>query len=464
MLTIIRTRAPNAKNNSLLFRREKKIGEEIVCSITRVIEVNIKTFAITQKTGWTMYVPLAGVQAHSGASVDLAIFALHLSGISSLLGAMNIVTTILNMRAPGMTLHKMPLFAWAMLMQSIIILLCIPVLAGALTMILTDRNFNTSFYDAAGGGDPVLYQHLFLPTISYAIVAIAISNSTFNFNFFHKNYATKYPNRPLPSNHFLEWFIGFTEGDGNFTVNNRGDLCFIITQGSPDVQVLHYMVEVLGFGKIIKQGTNTHRFVVQDKANIWLIVSLFNGNLVLPGKQLSFSAFLDSHNLWVIKGTMNLPSIVSNPSLVLPTFNDAWLCGFIGAEGCFTCSFLSTSTGYRFRFMVAQRFLYNLTVLQHITTLLGGTVRPHSVQDVYELTVNGASNMGRVIKYFDLFELQSKNLQSYKLWKEVRLSILAKEHLNHKLEQYLKQKLQQLINYKNSNKHFREQRIWLNII
>jgi cytochrome c oxidase subunit 1 len=112
-------------------------------------------------TGWTMYVPLAGVQAHSGGSVDLAIFALHLSGISSMLGAMNIVTTILNMRAPGMTLHKMPLFAWAMLMQSIIIILCIPVLAGALTMILTDRNFNTSFYDSAGGGDPVLYQHLF---------------------------------------------------------------------------------------------------------------------------------------------------------------------------------------------------------------------------------------------------------------------------------------------------------------
>lgn len=112
-------------------------------------------------TGWTMYVPLTGVQAHSGGSVDLAIFALHLSGISSMLGAMNIVTSILNMRAPGMTLHKMPLFVWAMLMQSIIIILAIPVLAGALTMILTDRNFNTSFYDPAGGGDPVLYQHLF---------------------------------------------------------------------------------------------------------------------------------------------------------------------------------------------------------------------------------------------------------------------------------------------------------------
>lgn len=112
-------------------------------------------------TGWTTYLPLAGSQAHSGGSVDLAIFALHLSGVSSMLGACNIVSTIMTMRAPGQTMHRMPLFVWAMLAQSVIIILCIPVLAGALTMIITDRNFNTTFFDAAGGGDPLVYEHLF---------------------------------------------------------------------------------------------------------------------------------------------------------------------------------------------------------------------------------------------------------------------------------------------------------------
>ena len=130
--------------------------------------------------------------------------------------------------------------------------------------------------------------------------------------------------------------LGFTEGDGSFVVCNRNDLQFLITQGSDDVQVLHMICDTLGFGKVIKQGKRTSRFIVQDKRGLELIVSLFNGNLILPTRQRQFIEFMKAYNSKANNGKIQVSVITPIQSTILPSLSDGWLSGLTDSEGCFT--------------------------------------------------------------------------------------------------------------------------------
>ncbi|KAG0122865.1 putative homing endonuclease, mitochondrion [Tuber indicum] len=240
-------------------------------------------------------------------------------------------------------------------------------------------------------------------------------NNKFQFQLFYTKYKALLGDIPLPSKEFLTWFIGFTEGDGSFIVNNRGDLAFVITQSTSDIYTLEFIKETLGFGKVISQSVITSRFVCQDKLGIELIIYLFNGNLVFPRR-------------------IKLNQITFIPSTILPDLTN-------NGEGCFTVSILSNSVAFRFRFILTQKGEINIPILNHLVTLFkGGRVEPHSVKNVYEYRINGLKACSNVFSYFDEFNLNSKKAVSYALWKQLYTRLKNKEHLDPELRVVLKEK------------------------
>lgn len=269
----------------------------------------------------------------------------------------------------------------------------------------------------------------------------------FDFSYFyilHKNYLQTIIQ---PSNDFLCWLIGFSEAEGSFIVNNRGDLSFVITQSTNDIYILHYIQNILGFGKVIAQSSLTSRFVTQNKKEIEILISLFNGNLVLPTRKIKLKFFIENFNIWVTKGKIRLNTVTYMDTFLFPTLNNSWISGFTDGEGCFACSILNKK-GFTFNFNISQKGEKNKIILHKFCELFNaGRVSQHHVNDIYEYRINGLRNCANIFNYFDKYILLTKKSLSYILWKQIHKNLLNKDHLYPEKILKLKEKVK-LINKK----------------
>lgn len=230
---------------------------------------------------------------------------------------------------------------------------------------------------------------------------------------------------------FLTWFIGFAEGDGSFIITKRGDLQFVITQGTADIQILELIKIKLGFGTVIKQGLRTSRFIVQDIKNLRKIILIFNGNIVFKTRQKRFQIFLENYNSKILKGKIKANKIELIEPQTLPNISNAWISGITDSEGCFTISFLTNVTNFRTRFIITQKGDDNLLQLSELIKVFNtGNIEAHSIKNNYSFIINGINNVIKIYDYFDKYPLKTKKFNSMYLWKELNKQISLKNHLN----------------------------------